>query len=472
MNEHKIENNITQMNNHKKFYSNALFIPLHTNDAINSLDIFDDLIIFGTLMGNLILGRVNINKTNQEKNKSLNNTDNTVNQNINIHEESKEIPFPQSTTLISLAPENISCVCFENFDVINVSIGDFELVKFEGIKELNLNDQNSSYNFVKIKNYPNENEHIQFCESSFCFMTNTRYLLLRTEFAENEPIENKDIKYFNKDLKNFNIIDGKIEMTNYNVPFDFDGDRYLFLDYKSKDKRRICIYFTLTKLPSIEHFIEKDFGHISHMKLIPDNKIFLCRNFNQCEIREFTKNSFNVIEEFTHIGSEVIASDIYINGMKIYYEESSYENFNNEIKENKEVEINESNSNKNESNGVMYLKLNNNINNNNDKYSITSKNYLYGDSTIRKKNNPKKNENKNEEDIIFIGTLDYDGNFNVYHNKKESTLFNLYKIDNIDSEYKEKTFFSTGFPYYISFNNLYYAITTDHGVFVIKRIEK
>ena len=56
MNEHKIENNITQMNNHKKFYSNALFIPLHTNDAINSLDIFDDLIIFGTLMGNLISG--------------------------------------------------------------------------------------------------------------------------------------------------------------------------------------------------------------------------------------------------------------------------------------------------------------------------------------------------------------------------------------------------------------------------------
>ena len=69
-------------------------------------------------------------------------------------------------------------------------------------------------------------------------------------------------------------------------------------------------------------------------------------------------------------------------------------------------------------------------------------------------------------------TIAYDGNFNVYHDKKESTLFNLYKIDNIDSEYKEKTFFSTGFPYYISFNNLYYAITTDHGVFVIKRIEK
>ena len=68
-------------------------------------------------------------------------------------------------------------------------------------------------------------------------------------------------------------------MTNYNVPFDFDGDRFLFLDYKSKDERRICIYYTLTRIPMIVHFINKDFGHISHMKLIPDNtplvKIFI-----------------------------------------------------------------------------------------------------------------------------------------------------------------------------------------------------
>ncbi len=476
MNEKKQKNNKTQTNNHLKNYLNVLFIPIHTNDAINSIDIFDDLILFGTIMGNVILGRVNQKKSIQEPNKSLNNTDNTINKNIDIHEVSKEIPYPKSTLLISLASENIPCLSFESFDTINISIGDLEIVKFEGIKDYNSNDPNSGFQFVKIKNYPNENQHIQFCENTFCFMSGKYFLLLRNQFAEFTPIENKEIFYINKDLKNLNVINGTIEMTNYNVPFDFDGDRFLFLDYKSKDERRICIYYTLTRIPMIVHFINKDFGHISHMKLIPDNKIFLCRNYNQCEIIEFTKDSFNIIEKFTHIGYEVIASDVYINGMKIYDEENSFDNFNKDMKENNEENneenINQSNANKNDSNnGPVYLRLNNKTN---DKYSINSKNYLYNDNTIRKLNSvPKKVikevNNDNDDDNIFIATLDIDGNVNVYHNKKEICLFNLYKIENIEKDYKDKTFFSSGFPYYISFNNLYYAITTDHGVFVIKK---
>ena len=472
MNEKKEKNKIIQTNNPSKNYLNVLFIPIHTNDAINSIDIFDDLILLGTIMGNVILGRVNQKKSIEEPNKSLNNTYNTINKNIDIHEVPKEIPYPKSTILISLASENIPCVSFESFDTINISIGDYEIVKFEGIKHYNSNDPNSGFQFVKIKNYSNENQHIQFCENSFCFISGKYFLLLRTQFGDYNPIEYKDIVYIHKDLKNLNIINGTIEMSNYNVPFDFDGDKFLFLDYKSKDERRICIYFTLTKIPMIVHFINKDFGHISHMKLMTDNKIFLCRNYNQCEIREITKDSFNIIEKFTHIGYEVIASDVYINGMKIYDEENFFENFNKEIKENNEENINELNSNKNDSNnGPLYLKLNNK---NNDKYSVDSKNYLYNENTIRKLNSvPKKIikevNDENEDDNIFIATLDIDGNVNIYHNKKEICLFNLYKIENIEKDYKDKTFFSSGFPYYISFNNLYYAITTDHGVFVIKK---
>ena len=444
MNKKKKKNKIIQTNNLYKNYLNVLFIPIHTNDAINSIDIFDDLILLGTIMGNVILGRVNQKKSIEEPNKSLNNTDNTINKNIDIHEVPKEIPYPKSTILISLASENIPCVSFESFDTINISIGDYEIVKFEGIKDYNSNDPNSGFQFVKIKNYSNENQHIQFCENSFCFISGKYFLLLRTQFGDYNPIEYKDIVYIHKDLKNLNIINGTIEMSNYNVPFDFDGDKFLFLDYKSKDERRICIYFTLTKIPMIVHFINKDFGHISHMKLMTDNKIFLCRNYNQCEIREITKDSFNIIEKFTHIGYEVIASDVYINGMKIYDEENSFENFNKEIKENNEENINELNSNKNDSNnGPLYLKLNNK---NNDKYSVDSKNYLYNENTIRKLNSvPKKIikevNDENEDDNIFIATLDIDGNVNIYHNKKEICLFNLYKIENIEKDYKYKNFF-------------------------------
>ena len=111
MNEKKEKKNkIIQTNNPSKNYLNVLFIPIHTNDAINSIDIFDDLILLGTIMGNVILGRVNQKKSIEEPNKSLNNTDNTINKNIDIHEVPKEIPYPKSTILISLASENIPCV--------------------------------------------------------------------------------------------------------------------------------------------------------------------------------------------------------------------------------------------------------------------------------------------------------------------------------------------------------------------------
>ena len=45
----------------------------------------------------------------------------------------------------------------------------------------------------------------------------------------------------------------------------------------------------------------------------------------------------------------------------------------------------------------------------------------------------------------------------------------MYSIKNIDKKYKEKEFFSIGFPYYITYNAKYYAIATDHGVFVIEK---
>ena len=85
------------------------------------------------------------------------------------------------------------------------------------------------------------------------------------------------------------------------------------------------------------------------------------------------------------------------------------------------------------------------------------------------KNNNKPNErsfSKNEKKI-FIITVDLNGNFSLYHNKKRKTIFNLYEINNTDKIYKEEEFFALGFPYYVTMNSKYIAITTDHGVFVL-----
>jgi hypothetical protein len=96
-----------------------------------------------------------------------------------------------------------------------------------------------------------------------------------------------------------------------------------------------------------------------------------------------------------------------------------------------------------------------------------------------KKDSLKVNFNDSENNVIqnkeyYIITLDISGNFNLFYNnenrtKIKKTLFNLYKIENIPQIYKDLTFFSIGYPYYIIMNEFYYVITTDNGVYVIKR---
>ena len=68
-------------------------------------------------------------------------------------------------------------------------------------------------------------------------------------------------------------------------PFDFDGDKFLFLDYQTKYIRRICVYYTISQdIPPFVHKINNDFGHISRMKLLDEDRIFICRKYTQCQI--------------------------------------------------------------------------------------------------------------------------------------------------------------------------------------------
>ena len=68
--------------------------------------------------------------------------------------------------------------------------------------------------------------------------------------------------------------------------------------------------------------------------------------------------------------------------------------------------------------------------------------------------------------------MDSNGDLNMYKNKKNITLFNIYNIKGIDESYKNKKFFDVGYPYYFVVNELYFAVTTDFGLFVISNINK
>ena len=638
--ENEIMNSQSQKNKQKEefIFKNIFLCPLNKNDCVNSMDIFDDILIYGTIMGNVNLCRVdenNLKITNNNKfinlynNNEINNSMNDIKdkdshinkykeltkishlnlnkyENNNIHkilspqlsdnankyknifnknedcnydikdnnknedflspinkdlisikyEKDDILLYPQVTSLISNASENISCVVFDTKDSVIISVGDLEIIKLEKISTFNMNDMNSKYDYTRVRNYTTEEDHIINCENTTCFLTSSNYLLINTVFEENNsPITMQQIPYQNKILNNLDIVKGNIQMFSFCVPFDFDGDKFLFLDYQTKDIRRICIYYTMTQKKPIIHILNKDFGHISHMKLLKDDKIFLVRKYTQCEIYKIGEN-FNLVEEWRHEGEEVIAVEIYKEGTKVsnevenkyndIYNFKSNEDMNNEGDKNistrrvlkndeKEVKIvfndrehnhkknllkidfnksnnssfrelqynnkwnykkvykegdysNENISKKNSDNNKDQIEIyninklkpksknkeytTNNILSNNE---LTDKNNGY-DNFLKLKtnsiNNIKNNIDINNEENIFIATLDLNGNFNLYTNKKNKVLFNLYKITNIEQKYKDEQFFSVGFPYFIVMNSLYIGISTDHGIFVIAKCKK
>jgi hypothetical protein len=480
------------------------------------------------------------------------------------------IPFPQVTQLILNATENVPCVSFDTKDKVNISIGDYEIIRLENMSTFNINDDNSNYNYCRIRNYPSENDHITNCENATCMMTDKNFLILYTIFGENtSPITKNKVNYENKVMETFDIIKGEIEMYNYSVPFDFDGDRILFLDYESDIIRRICIYYTITKKEPYIYKIDNNFGHINYMKFLLKNRIILCKNQKYCEIHKIDKN-FKLINEWRHNGDEIIAMNVYIAGTKDTEENSdnsvTYLSLNNKRNDSQTFEIktkkkNNQKSKKNSDNiYTMNIRNNNlkrkhyikdkifnstsrelnskkkeleiddkyqeyfynseisnrnNIFENGDSveiynkyhtptnkydnkksldelskkklnkiiYKSINKNYFQLSENEQKNKDKKKNkslshyvENINNpterslyenEKKIYIVTVDLNGNVNLYHNKINKLIFNLYEIDNIDEKYKEKEFFSLGFPYYVTMNNKYFAISTDHGVFVL-----
>ena len=395
----------------KSDYTCIFHCPITVNDCINSIDLKDDKVIIGTLMGDVFLCRVDesklylkqknnkiisvpslnlknikekdesdiqlyinpvINKSeciklsikdskinyNQKLNLNNDNMNNiyrnnkleTNKQNIIIKKEEKDnsLKFPKITQLIIRSRENIPCLEFESNDIINICIGDLEIIHLEKMSTFNKNDKNSTYNFSKLRNYKTENEHIEFCETATCFLKNSCFLIIFTKLAEFEDdFEIAETKYENKNLSSGEIIKGSMDLSNYVIPFDFNGDMFLFVDYKSKEEKFIGIEYTITQKERYVYNIKdpKKFGHISHMKLIPNEKIFIIRNEIECEIR-YINDDFDVIEKYEYCGIEAISCCFYKNEKEESYinlvDDIDYEQNDN----NNKGEINKSNAEK------------------------------------------------------------------------------------------------------------------------------
>ena len=392
----------------KRIYSLYGFIETRFADPISSIAISQKNIIIGTMMGKIYSFSI-------------------YNRKISLINE--------------LSAENISGIMFDNRETFfYASIGDEEILKFES---------ESSNLISRIKNYDSDILHNKYCENMYCLVS--KYSLLLFPLApENQG--NIEIYNFESNCQIINFEDDekmnfKIEITNYTIPLDYNGQFIIYIEFLSDKDRNLCIKNICDDNNDniLKKKLDKNFGHISHCKFISDYNIFLVRDLNKCEIREINKD-FTLTKSFKNIGDEVIAVDIF------YKNNNITKNINNNINYSK--------------NNVLKIKIDQVKNE--KVFNKSSENDIIKESSF---NNDIASNNSNSNDKKFkgiIAILDIDGNVNFYENNNITKIFNLYDIKDINIEQKKKMFFSMGYAYYIKCNNNFICISTDHGCYIMK----
>ena len=202
--------------------------------------------------------------------------------------------------------EHISNISYNpNDEIINISIGDEKILRYKKDK----NNPEKLSLFQKQSNYANDMEHKNFCQNAYTSLTSE--LLFRIQLS---PPEEKclNIIEIENEYDIINIINteiiyiGRLPMTNYIVPFAFDGEYFAWVEFIGPGERNICIANVINNETNIninikennknnkviipyKKTIGKNFGHISHLKILNESKIFLVHSLNICEIRQLNQ---------------------------------------------------------------------------------------------------------------------------------------------------------------------------------------
>ena len=416
-------------------YECIKYLEIRFADPISSLKLVNNYVVTGTMMG-----RVNLYNINDGK----------------IYR------------LSELNSENISDISYnEEEELFYVGIGDEEIRGYD----INTLSENSNNEKRTIQVHETDLQHTNKCENAFVLLSPESFFRIQLAQIDEGTLKivtmdsEYDFKYF--DEKKNPVMDETFKIylptTNYIVPFDFDGKRFLWVEFLSSTQRNICV--SQIPLPITEKpykiDLNKSIGHICQAKLLANNRVFIVHTLNKCEIRALD-NDFTLIHKFEHIGEEVLGVDIYYDMESEKIKNTNEENviLHTNLKHEKNIDI---------------IKKNEDINTN--RILDTS-----GDGSKKEKENGddqylyiKKNQTKEKEidlKYICIITLDIDGNVNLFHNLKEETEFNLYNLKGISQDHKDKHFFSMGYAYYIKSNLNYFCISSDHGCYIISRIKE
>lgn len=378
-------------NNSKNAYDLYNYQEIRFGDPISAMTLNNQYLLIGTMLGRIII---------------------------------YSLQARQAMMLCDQSNENISSISLDQFNVLHICIGDESILQYDFNKE---NTLSSETNCSTIRNYTNDSDHIKNCDNCYTVLYEESFFCLIMDQPEegNVVISRSSFKYEIKNLQTYKIEEGEIDMTNYSVPFDYDGKRFIWVEFLSDCQRNIGVHFFQSKSSSSWRYsLDKDFGHISQCKLISNtNQLFLVRKLVHCEIRAHDDH-FTVIKQLLNIGDEVIASQIVFG-------------------------ISKGDNNSEESKDQNIIYINNQFNNNN-----------------KVSDNPKETNRNNNMKIIL---LDIDGNINCWKGNRITTLINMYDMERIPKEHKKKQLFSLGYMYYIIKIKGFIAVASDHGCYLLKK---
>jgi len=259
-------------------YSLIRHIKIFNSDPICAIDLNDDILLFGTMLG--YCGYFLINR--------------------------KELKI-----ISEIEDEHIVATQIKK-DKLCFAVGDQKIIKVE-----KKDNKYKDCTIKEISNYYDEAEHIKKCDNTFCMIKDDFLFLIELNIPKEEEksaekrISHWIIKNYEKD-KSFK---GDLELSSFWVPFEFDGKLLIYIDFYENNKRYLKIFnfrdkkFILDlKLWEMEN--DEYLGHISHIKKLDNDKIFLVHNYKYIQIRDF---KFKLIKQKEHIGNEILACDIYYN---------------------------------------------------------------------------------------------------------------------------------------------------------------
>ena len=255
-------------------YSLIKLIKINNTDPICSIDLNEELLLFGTMLGYcgyyLLKPKEKLIKISEKED------------------------------------EHIIATQIRN-NKLYIGVGD------EKVMIIDKDDNNPKA--IDIPNHEDDSDHFKVCEKTFCMLKDNLLFSIELEIPREDEKKSKiNTCYWHiKNIENEKSFYGEINLCNFWAPLDYEGKLLIFTEFLDEEKRCFNIYSCYDKkfLKKINLWEEEDYiGHISHAKFYKKKKIFLVHSYNKCQIRDI---EFNLIKEFQHKGKEIIACDIITN---------------------------------------------------------------------------------------------------------------------------------------------------------------